>query len=51
MRTTDEFELPAELQEGEGALIYLSLGSLGAGDVELMQRLIDLLETPRTACS
>jgi MGT family glycosyltransferase len=44
VRTTDAgFELPAKLQEGDGALIYLSLGSLGAGDVELMQRLIDLL--------
>jgi MGT family glycosyltransferase len=34
-----EFELP----DGEGALVYLSLGSLGSADVELMQRLIDLL--------
>jgi MGT family glycosyltransferase len=48
VRATDPgFELPAELAEGDGALIYLSLGSLGAGDVELMQRLIDLLgDTP-----
>jgi MGT family glycosyltransferase len=48
VRTTDaEFQLPAELEGGNGALIYLSLGSLGAGDVELMQRLIDLLgQTP-----
>jgi MGT family glycosyltransferase len=28
---------------GEGPLVYLSLGSLGAADVELMQRLIDSL--------
>jgi MGT family glycosyltransferase len=28
---------------GEGPLVYLSLGSLGAADVELMQRLIDTL--------
>jgi MGT family glycosyltransferase len=28
-----------------GALVYLSLGSLGSGDVELMQRLIDMLST------
>ena len=28
---------------GEGALIYLSLGSLGSADVGLMQRLVDLL--------
>jgi MGT family glycosyltransferase len=34
-----------ELPEGDGALIYLSLGSLGSADVELMQRLVDLLAT------
>jgi MGT family glycosyltransferase len=28
---------------GDGPLLYLSLGSLGAADVELMQRLIDVL--------
>jgi MGT family glycosyltransferase len=30
--------------EGDGPLVYLSLGSLGSADVELMQRLIDSLE-------
>jgi MGT family glycosyltransferase len=35
----DRFELP----DGEGPLVYLSLGSLGSADVELMQRLIDVL--------
>ena len=47
VRATDEpWEPPAEL-EGDGKLVYLSLGSLGSGDVELMQRLIDALaETP-----
>jgi MGT family glycosyltransferase len=34
-----EFEAP----KGDGALVYLSLGSLGSADVELMQRLVDLL--------
>jgi MGT family glycosyltransferase len=34
-----EFEVP----KGDGALVYLSLGSLGSADVELMQRLVDLL--------
>ena len=29
----------------DGALIYLSLGSLGSADVGLMQRLVDLLAT------
>ena len=31
--------------ERDGALIYLSLGSLGSADVGLMQRLVDLLAT------
>ena len=39
------YELPAELAERDGALIYLSLGSLGSADVELMQRLVDVLAT------
>ena len=44
VRATDEpFEAPAELAEGPGALVYLSLGSLGSADVELMQHLIDAL--------
>jgi MGT family glycosyltransferase len=43
VRATDApFEVPAELG-ADGALIYLSLGSLGSADVELMQRLIDVL--------
>ena len=39
------WDLPAELAEREGALVYLSLGSLGSADVGLMQRLVDLLAT------
>jgi MGT family glycosyltransferase len=39
------WELPAHLRERDGALIYLSLGSLGSADVALMQRLVDLLAT------
>lgn len=43
VRATDApFELPASLR-GAGRLIYLSLGSLGSADTELMRRLIDLL--------
>ena len=43
VRATEEsWELPAELS-GEGRLLYLSLGSLGSADVELMERLIDVL--------
>jgi MGT family glycosyltransferase len=37
------WELPPELAERDGALIYLSLGSLGSADVALMQRLVDEL--------
>ncbi len=44
VRETDEdFELPFE--RNEGSLIYFSLGSLGSSDVELMQRVIDVLAT------
>jgi MGT family glycosyltransferase len=40
--TDDGFSVPDSLQ-GDGALIYLSLGSLGSADVELMSRLVDVL--------
>ncbi|MFG1698775.1 glycosyltransferase [Nonomuraea sp. NPDC049309] len=44
VRETDEdFTLPFE--RNEHALIYFSLGSLGSADVELMQRVIDVLGT------
>ena len=39
------WELPEHLRQRDGALIYLSLGSLGSADVGLMQRLVDLLAT------
>jgi MGT family glycosyltransferase len=39
----DRFEIPEALREPEGALIYLSLGSLGSADVDLMRRLMELL--------
>ena len=40
VRSVDEsFEVPP----GDAPLVYLSLGSLGSADVELMQRLVDLL--------
>jgi MGT family glycosyltransferase len=43
VRTTDApFELPPSLG-GAGKLIYLSLGSLGSADTELMGRVIDIL--------
>ena len=43
VRATDApFDVPPQLGT-EGALIYVSLGSLGSADVELMQRLIGVL--------
>jgi MGT family glycosyltransferase len=43
VRTTDpSFTMPARLA-GDGKLIYVSLGSLGAAEPELMGRLVDLL--------
>lgn len=50
IRETDEdYELPAAMADrpDDSALIYLSLGSLGAADVSLMQRLVDVLATTR----
>jgi MGT family glycosyltransferase len=47
--TDEEYQLPAEVADRpEGsALVYLSLGSLGGADVELMQRLVDVLGKTR----
>jgi MGT family glycosyltransferase len=44
VRATDApWELPRVLAERDGPVVYLSLGSLGSADVELMQRLVDTL--------
>jgi MGT family glycosyltransferase len=44
VRSSDAaFEIPAQLRDGEGGLVYLSLGSLGSADVDLMRRLVDVL--------
>ena len=48
VRAIDEpWTMPNSFDTGNGGLIYLSLGSLGAADVTLMQRLIDLLAKTR----
>lgn len=39
----ETWEVPGHLADRPGALVYLSLGSLGSADVGLMQRLVDLL--------
>ena len=41
--TEESFEVPEPLASGDGALVYLSLGSLGSADVALMRRLVDVL--------
>ena len=48
VRSSDAaFELPDSLRDGDGALVYLSLGSLGSADVSLMKRLVEVLgQTP-----
>lgn len=47
--TDEEYVLPAAVADrpADSALIYLSLGSLGGADVDLMQRLVDVLATTR----
>jgi MGT family glycosyltransferase len=48
VRTTDaEWKVPPEHVDADGSLIYVSLGSLGSGDVPLMKDLVAALaETP-----
>ena len=44
VRQTDaDWEIPDTLRDRDGALVYLSLGSLGSADVELMRRLVTVL--------
>ncbi len=44
VRTTDAaWSLPEPLASGEGRLVYLSLGSLASGDLDLMRRLVGAL--------
>ena len=44
VRETEEpWEIPDQLRSRPGALVYLSLGSLGSADVDLMKRLVDVL--------
>ena len=44
VRTTEEsWSAPAAIAQGDGALVYLSLGSLGSADVPLMRDLVEKL--------
>src|SRR5262245_59467754 len=45
-QTEEAWVVPQELR-GEGGLVYLSLGSLGSADVELMKRLVSVLAETR----
>jgi MGT family glycosyltransferase len=45
-QTEEPWEVPASLR-GDGALVYLSLGSLGSADLELMRRLVEVLAETR----
>jgi MGT family glycosyltransferase len=48
VRSTDAaWELPEAVASGDGPLIYLSLGSLASGDVELMRGLVGSLADSR----
>jgi MGT family glycosyltransferase len=48
VRTSDPpWTVPADLDDGDGSLIYVSLGSLGAGDVPLMRSLVEALSGTR----
>jgi MGT family glycosyltransferase len=42
-RTESGWDVPEPLAGRPGSLVYLSLGSLGSADVELLQRLVDIL--------
>jgi MGT family glycosyltransferase len=41
----ETWDIPDHIRSGRGALLYLSLGSLGSADVALMQHLLDVLAT------
>jgi MGT family glycosyltransferase len=48
VRDTEEpWSVPDPLRHGDGSLVYLSLGSLGSADVELMRRIVDVLARTR----
>ena len=42
-RSEEAAPLPDRIATGDGGLVYLSLGSLGSADVDLMKRLVDVL--------
>ena len=48
VRDTEEpWSVPDPLRDRDGSLVYVSLGSLGSADVDLMRRLVDVLSRTR----
>ena len=41
--TNEKFEIPAQLNQRPGKLVFLSMGSIGCGNLELMKRLTGIL--------
>jgi MGT family glycosyltransferase len=42
-RSDEAANVPDHIASGDGGLVYVSLGSLGSADVDLMKRLVDVL--------
>ena len=40
----EKFELPTELKEKSGKLVYISMGSFTSAELTLMRRLVEILE-------
>ncbi|MGO4843245.1 glycosyl transferase family 1, partial [Rhizobiaceae sp. 2RAB30] len=47
VRKEQPYEVPAFAANKDGPLLYVSFGSLGAGDVELLKRIIAMLARTR----
>ncbi len=46
VREEESYALPLFAAEADKPLLYISFGSLGAGDTELLKRIIAVLATP-----
>ena len=46
-RSDETADIPSHIASGDGSLVYLSLGSLGSADVDLIRRLVDILSRSR----
>lgn len=50
VREEEDYEVPDFGEYNDDPLLYLSFGSLGAGDTDLLERLIEFLGTQRYRC-